>query len=154
MRGTCMKLYYDMLIPFMPEQKVDSETDALVDDSIAINFKSALINLSDFQNSRNPLFLYRSILNVCKALNLNVGTAVLDAIRNANSPVDGDAVEHDGIIDSLIDSAAIMIFEIAGQETPRFDVTTYIANLLYAAHITFQTLTSNSADTVNNAEVE
>ena len=57
-----MKLYYDMLIPYMPDKDVDEE-GKLVPSKQKEAGRTAMIELSNFQQTGNLINLYNAVLN-------------------------------------------------------------------------------------------
>lgn len=133
-----MKLYYDMLIPFMPEKRVDSETGEYVEDPKLITLKSALISLADYQISLDPLYLYQSIIRACDYCDI----AMVDAVNRA---LENDIAEGD-----RVDDAALMIFNNLKQDAIPFDIYTFVSLLLTSAHTRLDVIRGNVQNAPNS----
>lgn len=135
-----MKFYYDMLIPFMPEQTLNSETQEMQDDSKLIGIKAALINLSNYQTStdRAPIHLYHAIVNICKGLNLELQSTVIDAINHTELLCSDTS--------SIADAIALKLFSITNTESSEFDPLEVIGYLLGLAHLRFSELNKSKAE--------
>lgn len=118
-----------MLVPLMPEQRFDAETNTTVPDKHAVSLKIGLINLADYQVDENTVHLYRSLINVCDSF----GVDLIDAINKA---IKLDIPRYTSVSDYL-DYAALMILNSLKPTAEPFDIYTYVGHILYAAHIAF-----------------
>lgn len=123
-----MKFYYDMLIPLMPEQKLNPETNEMQPDECAIALKNALINLADYQLNSNPIHLYQAMLNVCNAFK----TDLVDTIHSALT-IDIEECDY-------ADNAALMLLDTIKPNAAPFDLYKFIGYLLMGAHIALDVL--------------
>lgn len=141
-----MKLYYDNLVPFMPDSIVVNE-ERVPNVKLAAARK-AMIMLSTFQRNHNVDALYESVYQI----SVYEGIDIVDLILSL-----GDINVGSGTIDELLDIAAKNLFKVISPnfEPDSFDYKSYSATLLSIAHTVFtiQTqLEQNAGDNTTPAE--
>lgn len=130
-----MKLYYDMLIPYMPDS-VSGESGELIRDDKKAAGRKAMDELASFQNTGSILALYQSVIDAC----IYAGVDLVDTITNIPS----DITAPEGIsAEALIDEAAIMLFKSI-KPTETFDIFKFVVNVLTTAHILTRAIMENS----------
>ena len=120
-----MKLYYDMLVPYMPDA-IQNEEGQMVKDDIKAAGRSAMIELANFQQTGEITSLYHAVINAC----IYAQVDLVDTILN----IPDDITIADGTtLSNLIDDAAKNLFASIkpGNE---FDINMFVCNLLNAAH--------------------
>lgn len=136
-----MKLYYDMLVPYMPDSKTDAEGN-LVQDSRLVAGRRAMMELATFQSTNDLSHLYQSVIFACQYAECDLVDTILG--------IPADYVIPDGsTISGLMDSAASTLFKsIKPGEENIFDINLFTANVLNVAHA----LISVSAEQAAQAE--
>lgn len=131
-----MKLYYDMFVPFMPDVSPDDKGEFVKDDRKAAG-RQAMIELSNFQMTGNLLSLYQCVILACKYANRDLVEVILN--------VDKDIEIQDGTkVSDIIDEAAKLLFSSINPDN-EFDLETFTANILTAAHALFVSLQQANA---------
>ncbi len=123
-----MKLYYDMLVPYMPDS-IKSESGELVRDDRKAAGRIAMSELANFQQNGNLMSLYNSVLQACLYANVDLVDTIINMPESITIP-DGIPVLY------LLDDAAKSLF--MSIKTDSFDVNQYVAYLLTAAHYIVQ----------------
>ena len=123
-----MKLYYDMLVPYMPDS-IKSESGELVHDDRKAAGRIAMSELANFQQNGNLMSLYNSVLQACLYANVDLVDTIINMPEDITIP-DGIPVLY------LLDDAAKSLF--MSIKTDSFDVNKYVAYLLTAAHYIVQ----------------
>lgn len=136
-----MKLYYDMFVPFMPDSSLNTEGEFIKDERKAA-CRQAMVELSNFQLTGNILSLYQSITYACKYADKEL----VNAILNNNKEV--TIVEGTKVSD-IIDEAAKLLFSSVNPNN-EFDLDTFVADILTAAHVLFVSLQQDNIDKENN----
>jgi hypothetical protein len=140
-----MKLYYDMLVPYMPDSIIDDKGEP-VEDAIKLSGRQAMMELSKFQNLYdqhvlNISPLYQSVIYACNYAKVDL----VDTILNC-----ADIEFPDGAtVTSIIDEAAIMLFKsIRAGINPEdeFNVNAFAARILSAAHAILVNIPEQDAD--------
>jgi hypothetical protein len=131
-----MKLYYDMLIAYMPDATINDEGKYVADNTKAAGRK-AMVELSNFQNSGNIMALYQSVIYACTY----AGADLVDTIYELFKPNAPISIEPNTSVEYLLDSAAMELFESIKPDIT-FDYLDYVAEVLMAIHIL---LVSNAA---------
>lgn len=143
-----MKLYYDMLVPYMPDS-IKSESGELVHDDRKAAGRIAMSELANFQQNGNLMSLYNSVLQACLYANVDLVDTIINMPENITIP-DGIPVLY------LLDDAAKSLF--MSIKTDSFDVNKYVAYLLTAAHFIIQksqeTVTAGSDATDESSDSE
>ena len=121
-----MKLYYDNLVPFMPDCIVEGEVK--IPNKQLAAARQAMIMLSNFQKTHNVNALYESVFQVSIYANVDIVDLILSSC---------DVNVTAGEIDDLLDISAKNLFKIISPnfESGSFDYKSYAATLLYVAHI-------------------
>lgn len=123
-----MKLFYDNLVPFMPNSIVVDEQR--VPDVKLEAARKTMIMLAEFQRFHNPASLYEAIYQISIYADVNIVDLIFYAL-NENLT--------EGTIDDLLDIAAKNLFKtIAPDYEPgSFDYKHFTAILLSIAHSVF-----------------
>ena len=124
-----MKLYYDTLVPYMPDA-TKNDAGEMVPNEVLAAGRSAMIELSEFQLTGNVMALYQSVIYACKY----AGADLIDSILNIPDDLD---VRSEVTIGKLIDDAAIMLFKSINTEKYLFDLNAFLVNILTAEHYVF-----------------
>jgi len=133
-----MKLYYDMFVPFMPDVSQDDKGEFVKDDRKAAG-RQAMIELSNFQMTGNLLSLYQCVTLACKYANRDLVEVILNVDK------DKDIEIQDGTkVSDIIDEAAKLLFSSINPDNG-FDLETFTANILTAAHALFVSLQQANA---------
>ncbi len=120
-----MKLYYDMLIPYMPDA-IRTESGELVPDAKKAAGRNAMIELSKYQMTGDIDCLYHSIIYAC----VYTGDDLVDIILG----IPEEIVIPDGVpVSQLIDDSAKMLFSSI-KPMHDLDIYTFVCNILTAAH--------------------
>ena len=119
-----MKLYYDMLIPFMPVQRlVDGK---LVDDPKLAAARQTVVMLASFQNESELNSLYGAVYQLSIYGDTNMAELLysLDDVSCAS-----------GKLDEILDTEVEHLFKTILSDDPySFDYKHFVATLLVAAH--------------------
>lgn len=129
-----MKLYYDMLIPFIPNSTKDEKTGELSVDSKLEARRQTMIELSNFQRTGNGLFLAQAISSACKFADVDIISTIMTAVEKSDVSEMANPTE-------LVDKSARMLFESLAVA---FDIYQFTANLLMVLHLI---IVSNTEDT-------
>lgn len=132
-----MKLYYDMLIPYMPDS-TRNEQGELINDAKKTAGRLAMTELSNFQNTGNVMSLYQSVIFACNYVDVDLVDTIL------NIPDDIDFPEGT-ILGNLTDEAAKMLFTSIKDATA-FDIYKFTANILTVAHAVVSSQTAKSPE--------
>ena len=122
-----MKLYYDMLVPYMPDSITDAE-GKLVENPRLLAGRKAMIELSAFQNTSELTHIYQAVIYACQYAECDLVDTILG--------IPEDLVIADGsTISGLMDSAASTLFKsIKPGDENAFDINLFVANVLNVAH--------------------
>ena len=120
-----MKLFYDNLVPFMPNSIVVDEQR--VPDTKLEAARKAMIMLSDFQRLHNITSLYEAIHQISIYADIDIVDLIL-------SSLDEDIKE--GTVDDLLDIAAKNLFKTTASDYEKgsFDYKYFTAIILSVAH--------------------
>lgn len=120
-----MKLFYDNLVPFMPNSTVVDEQR--VPNAKLEAARKAMIMLADFQRFHNINSLYEAILQISVYVDIDIVDLILSSL---------DEEIKEGTIDEHLDIAAKNLFKtIASDYEPgSFDYKYFTAVLLSVAH--------------------
>lgn len=145
-----MKLYYDMLIPYMPNSIINENGEAEYS-AIHDAGRNAMKNLSIFQKDpSNIVPLYQAVINACAYAERDLVDVILGAIPHVDVSPDAD-------VTTLLDESARLLFMSISKkyqtETEKFDVERFTAYILTATHILLCAATEMSTD-VDSPEVE
>ena len=124
-----MKLYYDMLIAYMPDATIDGE-GKYVTDTVKAAGRKAMMELSNFQNSGNIMALYQSVIFACTY----AGVDLVDTIYELSKPNAPVSIDPNTSVEHLLNSAAMELFESIKPDIT-FDYLGYVAEVLTAIHI-------------------
>ena len=124
-----MKLYYDMLIAYMPDATIDGE-GKYVTDTVKSAGRKAMMELSNFQNSGNIMALYQSVIFACTY----AGVDLVDTIYELSKPNASISIDPNTSVEHLLNSAAMELFESIKPDIT-FDYLGYVAEVLTAIHI-------------------
>lgn len=127
-----MKLYYDMLIPYMPNSIINENGEAEYN-AVYDAGREAMKNLSIFQKDpSNIIPLYQAVINACAYAERDLVDVILGAISHVDVSPDAD-------VPTLLDESAQLLFMSISKnyqtETEKFDVEKFIAYILTATHI-------------------
>ena len=123
-----MKLYYDMLVPFMPIANINDKGEAVNSDSL-IAGRQSMMELSEFQINGNLMSLYQSVVLACRY----AGKDVADVILN----IPDDMEIPNFTVSEFIDDAAKMLFKSSMNDKYPFDLNRFVSYVLSATHIIF-----------------
>lgn len=135
-----MKLYYDMLVPFIPNSTKDEKTGEMSVDARLDARRQAMIELSNFQRTGNGLFLTQAVVSACRFASVDVVSTLLTATEKSEVAETADPME-------LTDKSAKLLL---GSLTAPFDIYLFTANLLMALHIIIM---SNTNETTEKGEI-
>ena len=124
-----MKLYYDMLIAYMPDATIDGE-GKYVTDTVKSAGRKAMMELSNFQNSGNIMALYQSVIFACTY----AGVDLVDTIYELSKPNAPISIDPNTSVEYLLNSAAMQLFESIKPDVT-FDHLNFVAEVLTAIHI-------------------
>lgn len=124
-----MKLYYDMLIAYMPDAAIDDEGKYVADSTKAAGRK-AMMELANFQNSGNIMALYQSVIFACTYASVDL----VDTIYELSKPNAPTSIDLNTSVEYLLNSAAMQLFESIKPDIT-FDYLDYVAEVLTAIHI-------------------
>lgn len=119
-----MKLFYDSLVPYMPDTIKDT-SGQLVKDGNKQFGRLCMIDLANFQNSQDIMLLSLSIIHACNYAEVDLIDIVI-ATKDQEVP--------DISANSLLDDAVILLFKsIRDSET--FEVVKFAAYILTVFHM-------------------
>ena len=120
-----MKLFYDNLVPFMPNSSIVDEQR--VPDVRLNAARSAMIMLSEFQRLHNLNALYEAVHQISIYANVDIVDLILSSL---------DEDIKGGTIDELLDIAAKNLFQTISPdfEQESFDYKYFTAIILSVAH--------------------
>ena len=137
-----MKLYYDMLVPYMPDA-VMGEDGKLVPNEQRAAGRNAMIELSKFQQTGDLNCLYHSIIYACTYAGVDLVDTIINLPEELNVP--------DGVtLTSVIDESAKNLFKSI-KPSYQFDINSFVVNILTVAHII---LDNSSKQPMENPSVE
>ncbi len=139
-----MKLYYDMLIPYMPDKDVDEE-GKLVPSKQREAGRTAMIELSSFQQTGNLINLYNAVLNAC----IYAGVDLIDEILGLSEDIEIPDVS----INEAVDMCAKMLFKSINPDN-EFEIDKFVAILLTAAHFGIESINAEHAAKAKEQEAE
>lgn len=121
-----MELFYDMLIPYMPDAIKDDEGKFISNEQKASG-RRAMIELANFQNNGDVISLYHSVIYACSYAEVDLVDTILSIPEDVKIP-------NGMTLGEMTTNAAKMLFaSIKPGNT--FDINMYCAYLLTAAHI-------------------
>lgn len=120
-----MKLYYDMLVPYMPDA-IRNESGELIPDAKKAAGRNAMIELSKHQMTGDIDCLYHSIIYAC----IYTGDDLVDVILGVPEEI---AIPDGVAVSQLIDDSAKMLFSSI-RPSHDLDIYTFACNILTAAH--------------------
>lgn len=139
-----MKLYYDMLLPYMPDS-IKNDDGEYIQDGTKVAGRQAMLALSAFQNKGDVGALYQAVLFACNYVGVDLVDVVLDSF-------DGSFPADDTTIYGLVDEAAIALFKSIKSDYI-FDIKQFVSNVLTAAHYALvQIEASKAATEAENSE--
>lgn len=119
-----MKLFYDSLVPYMPDTIKDT-SGQLVKDGNKQFGRLCMIDLANFQNSQDIMLLSLSIIHACNYAEVDLIDTVI-ATKDQEVP--------DISASALLDDAVILLFKsIKDSET--FEVVKFVAYILTVFHM-------------------
>lgn len=120
-----MKLYYDMLVPYMPDA-IRTDAGEFVGDPQKAAGRQAMIKLAEFQQTGELSCLYHAVIDACTYANVDL----VDTILN----IPEDLCIPDGItLNQILDDAAKTLF-MSIKPDSEFDINLFVCNVLNAAH--------------------
>lgn len=121
-----MKLYYDMLVPYMPDAVLGDNGELIPNDQKAAG-RNAMIELSKFQQSGGLNCLYHSVIYACTYAGVDLVDTIINLPEELNVP--------DGVtLTSVIDESAKNLFKSI-KPSYQFDINSFVVNILTVAHI-------------------
>lgn len=130
-----MKLFYDMLIPYMPDKDLD-ENGQLVPSKIREAGRNAMSELSEFQQTGAIICLYNAVFQAC----IYSETDLIDEILNLPKDLEIPEVS----IEEAVDICARMLFESVNPNN-KFDIDKFAGILLTSAHFAIEAIKANEA---------
>ena len=137
-----MKLFYDTLIPFMPDKDMN-EKGELVPNKKREAARNAMIELANFQKSGTPISLYNSILFACAYAEKDL----VDEILNIPETLEVPEVS----IGKAVDICARMLFESIKPDAT-FDLDKFVGILLSTGHCLVEALNEEQAKSSADSE--
>ena len=119
-----MKLFYDMMIPYIPDVMVFDDGTVVPDPKKAA-CRNAMVELSKFQNTGELICLYRAVDYACTYADTNIVDVILGLSDKLEIP--------DVSLEHLIDIAARLLF-ISIKPEAKFDINMFASYVLSAAH--------------------
>ena len=120
-----MRLYYDMLVPYMPDA-IRTDAGEFVGDPQKAAGRQAMIKLAEFQQTGELSCLYHAVIDACTYANVDL----VDTILN----IPEDLCIPDGItLNQILDDAAKTLF-MSIKPDSEFDINLFVCNVLNAAH--------------------
>lgn len=123
-----MKLYYDMLVPYMPDA-VTNEAGEMVTDERRAAGRKAMMELANFQTSGNALQLYQAAIFACTYAEQDLVQTILNITAEDSAIV----ISENTPIGDMIDTAAKELFKSIKPDM-EFNCDVFVANVLTAAH--------------------
>lgn len=142
-----MRLYYDMLVPYMPDA-VMGEDGKLVPNDQKASGRNAMIELSKFQQTGDLNCLYHSVIYACMYAGVDLVDTIINLPEELNVP--------DGVtLTSVIDESAKNLFKSI-KPSYQFDINSFVVNILTVAHIILDNSSKQSAEkpSAENSEEE
>ena len=130
-----MKLFYDMLVPFMPDSELDNENQ-LVPSKTKVAARQAMIELSNFQTTGNIICLYNAVFQAC----LYAKVDLVDKLLNLPEDVDIPEVS----INDAVDICARLLFKSVNPDNA-FELDRFICILLTVAHFAIESVNKEQA---------
>lgn len=140
-----MKLYYDMLLPYMPDS-IKNDDGEYIQDGTKVAGRQAMLALSAFQNKGDVGALYQAVLFACNYVGVDLVDVVLDSF-------DGSFPADDTTIYGLVDEAAIALFKSIKSDYI-FDIKQFVSNVLTAAHYALAQIEANKVATSETEDSE
>lgn len=138
-----MKLFYDMLIPYMPDTEADA-TGKFVPSKQKVAGRQAMEELSKFQMSNNIIHLYQAVLYGCLYANVDL----VDTILNLSDDIEIPSIS----INDALDLCARMLFQSI--KTPEsFEIDKFAAYILTSAHAAFVSINAQAEAAKQNASI-
>ena len=119
-----MKLFYDTLVPYMPDA-VRDESGQLIKDEVKQMGRQCMMDLANFQNNHDVMVLSLSIIHACSYASVDLVDTVI-----ANK----DVAIPDKPPTQLLDDAAIMLFKSI-KDAEKFDIVDFVAHMLTVIHM-------------------
>lgn len=136
-----MKLFYDMLVPFMPDKDVDDDGKLIPSKSREAG-RNAMIELSYFQRTGNLINLYNATLNGCIYAEVDLVDEILGLPEDLEIP--------NISINEAVDMCAKMLFKSINPDN-HFDIDKFVALLLTSAHFGMESI---QAEQMKQKQVE
>lgn len=121
-----MRLFYDTLVPYMPDTVLDADGKT-TENPAKLAGRKAMIELANFQKTGNVNSLFYSTIHACTYAGVDLVDTIL-GIPDEISFKDGTTV------DQLLDTAAKLLFKSI-RPSDSFDINLFVANVLTAAHV-------------------
>lgn len=125
-----MKLYYDMFIPYMPDQEMDSEGKLTASKQKEAG-RNAMIELSNFQRTGMVMSLYNAVFNVCIYKDVDLVDTILGLPEDLEIP--------NVSINDAVDMCAKMLFKSVNPKN-EFDLNLFVGILLTTAHSAIESI--------------
>lgn len=147
-----MKLYYDMLIAYMPDATINDEGKYVADSTKAAGRK-AMMELANFQNSGNLMALYQSVIFACTYAGVDLVDTIYE-LSKPNAPIN-ISIDPSTSVEHLLNSAAMELFESIKPDIT-FDYLGFVAEVLTAIHILLvsNATTPNAEETPAEPQIE
>lgn len=141
-----MRLYYDMLVPYMPDA-VTNESGEMVTDERKVAGRKAMMELANFQASGNALPLYQAAIFACTYAEQDLVQTIMDITAGDSAII----ISENTPIGDMVDTAAKELFKSIKPDT-EFNCDLFVANVLTAAHTIMQMSISNAQASEPNSE--
>ena len=136
-----MKIYYDMLVPYMPNRKIVN--DKAIDDPKLAAARQTMVMLASFQNEHTLNALYDAVYQISIYGDINI-VDLIYSLEEVEVP--------SGKVDELLDNEANKLFKTILSEDPySFDYKQFAAILLSVGHalLTHNSNPESNGDTTN-----
>lgn len=141
-----MRLYYDMLVPYMPDA-VTNEAGEMVADERRVAGRKAMMELANFQASGNALPLYQAAIFACTYAEQDLVQTIMNITTEGSTVIINEYTP----IGDMVDTAAKELFKSIKPDT-EFNCDLFVANVLTAAHAIMQMPVSNAQAPEPNSE--
>lgn len=128
-----MKLFYDMLVPYMPDKDINDKGELEVSPSREAG-RNAMIDLDNFQRTGVIMHLYNAVLHACIYAEVDLITEILELPEDLEIP--------EVSINDAVDICAKELFKSANPDN-KFDVDKFVGILLTSAHFALDAIRNN-----------
>ena len=125
-----MKIFYDMFIPYMPDQDINDRGE-LVASKSRESARDAMIDLANFQKTGAIMHLYHAVLHACMYAEVDLVTEILGLPDNLEIP--------NISINEAVDICAKDLFRSVNPNY-KFDIDKFVSLLLTSAHFALEAI--------------